>query len=243
MPSEPREDPVAFEVPVEVPVEDQLHQVFRDVDGWGAAPDLWERLEASLAADAVRRGRRRLVALGLAVVAAGLGVVAVGESVVGGVSFDWRVLEVVETLLMLAVVVGLRPLLDEVGRDFLLDVFHGAERTAAGFAGLLDLAWNLVFVGMVTMTIAWAPPTPVDAPVAEQVGHVAQRMAGLLLAMGVLHGTTFLALPFVGVVRTAATTGRPLPRWVWVLMAVIAVPVGVFLLNLLVGIVVGGAGG
>lgn len=243
MSSEPREDPVAFEEPVEVPVEDQLHQVFHDLDGWKAAPDLWERLEASIAADAVRRGRRRLVALGLAVVAAGLGVVALGESGVGGVLFDWRVLEVVETLLMLALVVGLRPLLDEAGRDYLLEVFHGAERTVASFAGLLDLAWNLVFVGMVTMTVAWAPPTPADATAAAQLEQVAARMGGLLLAMGLLHATTFLALPLVGVVRTAATTGRPMPWWVWVLIAVIAVPVFLFLLNLLVAIVVGGAGG
>ncbi len=239
MPSERRDDPMA----VGAPLEARLERVWHEVDDFEAAPDLWQRLEASITADAARRGRRRLVAVGLAVVAVGLGLFALGESVMGGVVFDWRVLEVVETLLLLALVVGLRPLLDDAGRDFLLDVFDGAKASVANFAGLLDLAWNLVFVGMVAMSIDWAPPTPVGATAAAQLDHVAERIGGLLLAMGLLHGATFLALPLVGVVWTAATSGRPMPRWVVVLMAVMAVPAGLLLLNLLVGIVVSGAGG
>lgn len=238
-------DPTSGQPSADDWVEAQLTQVLGGLDEWDAAPDLWDRVSASIAQDVARRRRRRRLALGLAVLAVVLGVVTLATSPGGGagLTLDWRVLEVVQVLVMLALVLGLRPLLDEAGHDFLSAVFRGSQRTVANLAGLLDLAWNLVFVGLVLVSVRWEPPLPVGASAAAQLDLALERIGGLVLAMGLLHGVTFLALPLVGVVWTAATTGRPMPRWVAVLIAVIALPVGLVLANFVVGLVVVGAGG
>jgi hypothetical protein len=238
-------EPTRGATPSDQEVEAQLARVFGGLDEWQVAPDLLDRVSASVVADDARRRRRRRGAIGIGVVAAAIGAAGAVASVVGGVgaTIDWRILEVVQVLVMLALVVGLRPLLDAVGHDFLAAVFRGSERTVGNLAALLDLAWNLVFVGMVLVSVRWQPPLGADAPGAAQFDLALERIGGLVLAMGLLHGATFLALPVVGVVWTSATTGRPMPRWVAVLVAVIAVPVGLVVANLVVGLVVVGAGG
>lgn len=201
------------------------------------APDLWQRLERSIADDVARRRRRRRVAAIGVLVAVAVGLLAVGRGSPSGWVVDWRWFEVAETLVMLAMVVGLRPLLDDVGRDFLVASFGGSTRTAVAIAPLLDLSWNLVFVGLTLRSVAWAPTLPLGASVAAHLDQGLERVGGLLLAMGVLHATTFLALPMVGVIWRAATTGRPMPRWVLVLLVVVGVPASFVLGVELVGLV------
>lgn len=144
---------------------------------------------------------------------------------------------------MLALVIGLRPLLDGVGRDFLMAAFGGQPRTATAVAPLLDLAWNLVFVGLTVMTVEWRPAVGIDPGLLAQLDHSLERVGLLLLVMGILHGLTFLALPVVGVVFRAATTGRPMPRWVLVLLILAGVPVLLVAGNALLGLLLVGVSG
>ncbi len=224
-----------------VDVEQRLERVLAAADTFQPAPDLWERVQASMAQDATRRRRRRRLAWGVVAVAVVLGAVALAGGVPGG-GFDWRLLEVVETLLLVAIVVGIRPLLDDAGSDFLRAVFRGSETAATNLARLLDVAWNLVFIGMVVVTVTWQRSLPVGASAAAQLDQVLERIGGLLLAMGLLHGVTFLAMPLVGVAWVAATTGRRMPRWVMVLLGLAGLGAGFFLVNLLTGLVVGPSG-
>lgn len=223
-------------------VEERLGRVLAAVDAFQPAPDLWDRVQASLAEDATRRRRRRRLAWGVVAVAVVLAAAALRGGVPGG-GLDWRVLEVVETLLLVAIVVGVRPLLDDAGSDFLRAVFRGSETVATNLARLLDVAWNLVFIGMVVVTVTWERGTPVGASAAAQLDQVLERIGGLLLAMGLLHGLTFLALPVVGVAWLAATTGRRMPRWVAVVLGLAGLGAGLFLVDLLIGLVLGASGG
>ena len=223
-------------------VEERLGRVLAAVDTFQPAPDLWDRVQASLAEDATRRRRRRRLAWGVVGVAIVLAAAALRGGFPGG-GLDWRVLEVVETLLLVAIVVGVRPLLDDAGSDFLRAVFRGSETVATNLARLLDVAWNLVFIGMVVVTVTWERGTPVGTSVAAQLDQVLERIGGLLLAMGLLHGLTFLALPVVGVAWLAATTGRRMPRWVAVVLGLAGLGAGLFLVDLLIGLVLGASGG
>ncbi|HKJ55730.1 MAG TPA: hypothetical protein VJ978_07055, partial [Nitriliruptoraceae bacterium] len=225
-----------------VAVETRLQQVLSAADDFQPAPDLWERVEASLVEDAERRGRRRRLVLAVVAVAIALAAAALRGGVLGGAVFEWRLFELVESLVMIAIVVGIRPLLDDAGRDFLRAVFRGSESAAVNLVSLLDVAWNLVFLGMVVMTVAWEPSVPVFSSAAHQVDQAFDRISALLFTMGVLHGITFMAMPVVGLAWMAARTGQRLPRWVMALLAVGGVVAALFLVNAMIAMVVGPGG-
>ncbi|MBY5162769.1 hypothetical protein [Salsipaludibacter albus] len=218
-------------------VDDRVRGVMADLDT-RPSDDLLDRVRAAISADVVRRRRRRRILAIVVVAAVAIGLVALQRGPLGWF-LDWRLLEVVETLVMLGLVVGIRPLLDRVGSDFLAACLGGSVEAASRLAPLLDLAWNLVFVGITLMSTSFAPTVPVTATWAAQLDQGLERVGGLLLAMGVLHGVTFLGLPLAGVAYRAATTGRPMPRWTMILMAVVGVFGALVVLNLVLGI--GGA--
>lgn len=222
-------------------VDERLHRAFDELAEPPAA-DLFDRLEAAIVQDDARRRRRRRLAVAAVSLAVVAGLAGVQPGTAGTRVLDWRWLEVIETVVMLALVVGLRPLLDGAGRDFLEATAGGSPRAARAIASLLDLAWNLVFVGLTIMTVQWRP-IMVGASLATQLDHSLERVGLLLLVMGLLHGVTFLALPVVGVVWRAAGTGRPMPRRVLVLLLVLAVPVVFVLVAVLVGLMLRGAPG
>lgn len=226
----------------QVAVETRLQQVLSAADEFQPAPDLWERVEASLVEDGERRARRRRLVLAVAAVAIALAAVALRGGVLGGAVFEWRLFELVESLVMIAIVVGIRPLLDDAGRDFLRAVFRGSEVAAENLVSLLDVAWNLVFLGMVVMTVTWEPSVPVGASAAHQVGQAFDRISALLFTMGLLHGITFMTMPLVGVAWMAARTGQRMPRWVMALLAVVGVVAGLFLVDVMIGMVLGPGG-
>ncbi len=221
-------------------VDDRIHRAFDELVE-PPAGDLFDRLVTAIARDEARRRRRRWLATAVAAVAVVAGFALVEPGAAGRSVLDWRWLEVIETIVMLALVLGLRPLLDGAGRDFLAAAAGGSPRGATAIAPLLDLAWNLVFVGLTIMTVEWRPVG--GSGLAMQLDHSFERVGLLLLVMGILHGATFLALPVVGVVWRAARTGRPMPRWVLVLLLLAGVPVVLLLANALVGLVLVGMPG
>lgn len=224
-------------------VGDEVRDVLTAVDDVEPSPDLWSRLAQAIRDDVARRRRRRILVVVLGAVALSLVLVAVEGGVLGGVVVDWRAMEVAETVIMLAVVVGLRPLLHDAGRGFVAEAFAGNEGAAERFTGLVDLAWTLLFTGWVLATTEWRPTVAVTHHIGHQLGQFSTRLAGLLLGMGLLHGLTLLVLPVVGLFWTAARTRRSVPRWVAVLVVIGLVPVVLVGVNVAVGILVAGASG
>jgi hypothetical protein len=94
---------------------------------------------------------------------------------------------------------------------------------ATALLRLLDVAYYLLFAGYVLVTARLSAPDAFQlAHLGTQVEEAAMRLGGLLLVMGVLHTATFMVLPLIGLVINANRTGRPLPRWVVVLLVALA---------------------
>jgi len=57
-----------------------------------------------------------------------------------------------------------------------------------------------------------------------------------------LHAVTIAVLPVVALVSNSTRRGRPLPKWLTVLLVLAGVGVGFFLVNALIGAMVGLSG-
>jgi hypothetical protein len=112
---------------------------------------------------------------------------------------DWWVLEAVITLVLVAVVLVLGPLIKRFGRSYAADVFRGNPRTGKSYMVLMDIAYYLIFTAYILFTANFQPDTGWAATVnAAQIEGSLVRVGGMLLIMGVLHGLNVLSLPVIG---------------------------------------------
>ena len=147
----------------------------------------------------------------------------------------------------------LGPAIQRFGRGYATDLWPATPGTANALVRLLDVAYVLVFAGFILMTAELDLGTPgragecllttVDChTVGSQVQSAAQRIGGLVLVMGILHAVTITVLPVVALVSNSTRLGRPLPKWLVVLLVLAGVGVGFVLVNALIGALVGMAG-
>jgi len=185
-----------------VSVEDRLRVALHD----GArtvheSPDLFARVELSIDDDRrLRVQHRALVTVGVCIVVAlaaiAVAVIDVGE---GGLLMDWWILEVITTLVLVAIACWLGPLIKRFGRSYAADVFRANPRTGKSFIMLTDIAYYLIFFAYILFTVTFAPrDTWAETVNAEQLQFETARIAGILLIIGVLHGLNLLALPVIG---------------------------------------------
>jgi hypothetical protein len=109
------------------------------------------------------------------------------------------------TGVMAALVLTLGPAIRRFGNAFEGDIFGSSPSTGRSFLALMDVAFYLTFGAYTFMTLQYAPPMDVLGAehLAEWVAWEFQRLAGLLLLMGVLHAVTMIVLPAVGLVFSA----------------------------------------
>ncbi len=205
-------------------VEQRLTRALDRAGGVEPSPDLWSRVVHSIEED--RRHRRNVLAttlIGAAIVAS---LIAVGWlTLIDGPSgrvVRWQVMEVLETIALVCSIVVIGPAIRRFGRGYAGDLLTSNGGMAARLLALLDLAYSLVFAGYVVIT-AELSPTPIErfrTTWATQAGAACERLGGLALTMGVLHAVTLVTLPLVALVVNATRTGRPLPRWVWLIIAI-----------------------
>ena len=106
-------------------------------------------------------------------------------------------------------------------------MFAAHPATGERLLGLIDVAYYLVFVGFVLVTTRLqAPRAYVGFEMGAQIEEALTRLGGLLLVMGLLHAVTLMALPVVGLVFTSTRAGVKLPRWITVLLVVVAAWLG-----------------
>lgn len=186
-------------------VERRLRETLSAFDAVEPAPDLFRRVEMSVADDLVRRRRIGRWVAGV-VAAAALAVVVVASSARVSspgtiVVVAWRVIAV-ETVLLGAVVVAFGPLIRRFGAVFVDDVFSGSKGVGMAFLRLLDVAYYLVFVGYVVLTV---PISRLDGTRAlgPMLDATVERFGGLFLLMGVMHAVTITALPLIGLIHAS----------------------------------------
>ncbi len=225
-------------------VEQRLVHALRTVDQVAASSDLWSRVLHSIEED--RAHRRRVVQSVLAGVAVVAVLVAAGYLAMTDGIFDrhvkLNVMEAIETVALVALVAVLGPAIRRFGRNYAADLLPATPGTATSLLRLLDVAYYLVFAGFIMLTSDLdfdKTRVFLDA----QLQDAFARIGGLLLVMGLLHAVTIMVLPVVALVFNSTRVGRKLPRWLVVLMALAAVPVGLFVLNGFVGLIIAGSGG
>lgn len=183
-------------------LEDRLREaLFAEAAQVEESPDLFERIQGSVADDLKRRRWRRKVATLWAVAAAGLlaGVAAATDVQEGRLIMEWWVLELITTMVLVTIVVVLGPFIKRFGRTYAADVFRSNPGTGKSFIVLIDFAYYLIFSAYVLFTVLFKRPgdwTPMVGAVQLKV-EVA-KIAGILLLIGVLHGANLFLLPIVG---------------------------------------------
>lgn len=237
-------------------VEQRLVAALRTAARVEPSTDLWSRVVHSIEED--RAHRRRVLAstvitigtLAVLVVVGALGLTdgPLGRFVRPGV------MELVETIALVVLVVVLGPAIERFGRGYATDLWPATPATASVLVRLLDLAYVLVFGGYILATAELDFGAPAELrsdcfavditcyALGAQVESALQRIGGLLLVMGLLHAVTITVLPVVALVSNSTRLGRPLPKWLVVVLALAGVAIGFVLVMALIGTMVGLAG-
>lgn len=165
------------------------------------SPDLFARVKGSIEDDVRRRAWRWRVAkiAALTLTAVATFVIAVTDYREGGLIMDWRILELITTAILVAIVIVLGPFIKRFGRSYAAEVFRANPSTGKSFIVLMDFAYYLIFGAYVIFMLnferleSWAITVS-----AAQVKAETMEVAGILLVMGVLHGMNLLMLPIIG---------------------------------------------
>ena len=170
------------------------------------SPDLFERVLDSIDAD--RRRRRTL----WRVAATGAGVVALVTTAVltltprtpnGALELPWWILEVATTLVLVAIALWLGPFIKRFGRAYAADVFHDNPLTGKSYIVLTDIVYYLIFTAYIMFGAHFAPQREwlnmaSGLVTAEQLTFEVERIAGILLIIGLLHGLNIVLMPVLG---------------------------------------------
>lgn len=224
-------------------VEQRLVDALQAADRVEPSPDLWSRVVHSIEED--RAHRRRVLwstISAVAVVAVLVGIAWLGMT---DGPFGRRVslplVELLETVALVVLVVVVGPAIRRFGRGYAEDLWPSAPLTAGALLRLLDVAYALVFGGFILLT-ADLDFGPSRVVLDEQLQSAGARIGGLLLVMGLLHALTIMALPVVALVFNSTRVGRALPRWLVVIMVVVAAGVAFQMFMVMLGLVLGGEG-
>lgn len=220
-------------------VEQRLIQAFDDIDRVEASADLWSRVVHSIEED--RRHRRNVASTTAYVLAAcaafGLAMwIGLVEGPAGR-HVGWKTLEIVETTLLVAIVVTLAPAIRRFGRGFADDLWPAVPATAPALLRLLDIAYALVTSGYVLLSAQFDAHLQSSNPLAGQLADTSERVAGLVLVIGVLHAATIGALPLLALVSNSTRTNTKLPRWIVWLLVACGIALGFLLTNLIGGLI------
>ncbi|MDF2093511.1 hypothetical protein P0Y31_14255 [Knoellia sp. 3-2P3] len=185
-------------------LEDRLHEALTGDDpGRTLSPDLFARVVGSIDDD--RRRRRRLrrtaTAWGVGLALATAGVITLQRE---GVGMPWWVLEIATTLGLVAIALWLGPFIKRFGRAYAADVFHDNPLTGKSYIVLTDVVYYLIFAAYILFTVrfepdnSWSHTNLVTTATAGQLKFEVERIGGILLIIGVLHGLNIVLMPVLG---------------------------------------------
>ena len=185
-------------------VEQLLRDTLHRADTYEVSPDLFARVQRSIAEDRAHRRRVRAAAAwslaGLLSVAVYL--VALAEVVDGRVTWPWWALEALTAAILITLILVLGPLIRRFGGIFADSVFTAHPSTARHFLRVLDVAYYLVFTAFVLIETQVVPREEWlgASGTAVHLQWLTERIGAMLLLMGLLHAITIALLPVLGVV-------------------------------------------
>lgn len=165
------------------------------------APDLFVRVQGSIADDIARRRRRVRGVLAVALAVGAICSLGVGlmVRVDGRYLMAWWVLEMISTLVLVGMALWLGPFIKRFGRAYAADVFRANPRTGKSFIVLTDIVYYLIFTAYILFTVQFEPDPSWGMTVGpEQVRFSVVKVGGILLIIGVLHGLNIVLMPVLG---------------------------------------------
>lgn len=202
--------------------EQRLLEAFAEAHAYEPSPDLWDRVVHSIEEDRLHRRRvlrSFLVTIGVLVGAALVAAVNLEDGAgvyrLPATRIDWRVLEGLEAAVLTLLALVVAPAIRRFGRGYVEDILHSSPGSGTRLLNLLDTAYYLLLAGFILMTTQLSPsPAHRLFHLGGQVGDAAERIGQMLLIIGVLHASTLMVLPLVGLVFNANRIGAKLPRWI-----------------------------
>lgn len=184
-------------------LEQRLQQALHVADTFEPSPDLFARVERSLAED--RAHRRRIVAyMAGSIVGTIAAVLLVGAFVsrstaIGALLVPRWTMELLGGLALIVITITLGPSIRRFGRNYVDDIFRLSPGTGTRMLDLLDLAYYLIFGGIVLVSVSL---TNFGAAISlsRALHETADRFAIFLLVMGLLHAATLAVLPVIGAI-------------------------------------------
>jgi FtsH-binding integral membrane protein len=186
-------------------VERRLVEALAEFERVEPSPDLFARLEQSLAADRAHRRRVfRWTTAGVGgVLAVTATVVALATRAPTGslIAPAWGV-RLVELAVLVALIVALGPAIRRFGAIYVTEVFRISPETGRRFLALLDVAYYLVFVGYALVGVVLRDAGRM-LRLDVLLRTMLDRVGGLLLLMGLLHAATIVVLPLIGLLHAS----------------------------------------
>jgi len=183
-------------------IEDRLRAALRSAgDHVEPNRDLFARVTRSVGADRERRRWRLRAASGVGAFVLVLGVFGAAASDLdnGRILMPWWVLELITTVVLIAIAAVLGPFIKRFGRSYAADVFRANPRTGKSYLVLTDVAYYLIFVAYILFSMNFEPRSTWEHDVvAEQVKSETARVGGILLLLGLLHAANIVMLPVIG---------------------------------------------
>lgn len=185
--------------------EQLVGDALRAADDFLPSPDLFAKVQRSIDEDAEHRARVKRGLMFSAVAA--VFVVAYLALTVnrsgGAISMSFLALETLVTVAMVGLVLVLGPAIRRFGEQYEQACFIGRPETGKQVLRLLDIAYYLIFMAFIAMTLVFDPALEFDPNLAAWIRGELDRVGGLLLLMGLLHVALVVALPVVGLVHSA----------------------------------------
>lgn len=191
-------------------VEDRLVESLGVYGRFNPSPDLFARVEVSVAEDRLRRRRVSAVIGGvigsIALLVAGISSV-LETSPVGVLLVPRWTIAIAESLVLIAMLVAFGPAIRRFGAVFVAEVFDGFGDTAGRFLRLIDVAYYLVFVGFIFMSTALERLSALSS-LTTLLERSAQRVGNMLLLMGLMHAATLSVLPLIGLIHASTVRNQ-----------------------------------
>ena len=196
-------------------LEDRLHDALAEVGRSRApAPDLFARVVDGIELDRRRRNHIRLVvaawAVGVALVTALVATLTPRGP--GGPEMPWWILELGTNAVLVGIALWLGPFIKRFGRAYAADVFHDNPLTGKSYIVLTDIVYYLIFAAYILFSLHVAPQEDwknassanlaqsahEGLVTAEMVTWEIERIGGILLIIGLLHGLNIILMPVLG---------------------------------------------
>ena len=189
-------------------LERRLTEALRLTDGYQPSLDLFARLTRSIEED---RAHRKRVIIAVSAVIAGLAALtvflaAMAETGTGG-TIGWPrwVLQVAVVATNATVLILLGPVLRRFGRPLVEEIFRQASDQGERFTRLLDIAYYLVFGGMIFLILELDDPGALVLATGVHVKETVEQIAVFLVMLGIAHTVNLFVLPLVGLLFSSLT--------------------------------------